>query len=71
MNKKTSTFLMMVIALSLTLLGCEQGPPPCTTLPAPSQAEITAAAAGSEIEREVGYTECVVVGDRWVEDSSD
>lgn len=63
----------VVAALSLT--ACSSNPP-CEKLPAPSQAEQTATREGAEVEREVtgdygSEAECVVVGNRWVDQTDD
>lgn len=70
-----SVLSVAALAGGLLLTGCGSGNPPCEKLPNPSQAEIQAAREGAEVEREVpgnfGDAECVVVQNRWVDQTDD
>lgn len=70
---RTIAISATVLGLGLSLIGCGTRPDPCTTLAAPTQAEISAAASGAEIEREVedsdgNEVECELVGGTWQEE---
>lgn len=76
MKRSTAALSALAFTGALTLSGCGEFDPPCEQLPDPSQAEMQAAREGAEVEREVsgqagGEAECVVVGDRWVDQSDE
>lgn len=48
---------------SLALSGCTANP--CATLPPPTPQELAVVAAGAEVEREVGSTECDLIDGAW------
>jgi hypothetical protein len=58
----------LVAAAVLTGAACTVQDP-CATLPAPTTQESQAAAAGAEVEREVGDTECELQGGRWAQEA--
>ncbi len=61
--------ILILAAMGTALSACNM-PDPCVTLGPPSAVEIEAAKGGAEVEREVNNTECVVVGDRYVNGAS-
>lgn len=68
-TRKTSTALSVLAALGcLTVSGCT--PNPCTTLAPPTPQELAVVASGAEVEREIGSTECDLVGDIWTRETS-
>ena len=56
---------LILVAMSASLTACNYVDP-CKTLAPPTPVEIQAATGGSEVEREIGRTECVVQGNTWV-----
>lgn len=61
-----SIILAATAAAGLLLTGC--GEDPCQRLSAPTPAELAAAAAGADVEREVGTYDCDLVNGRWTQE---
>jgi hypothetical protein len=75
MRIRRSAVIVAIVASAFTASACGTPNPPCEQLPPPSQAEQQASREGAEVEREVegdyAEAECVVVGDRWVDQTDD